>query len=286
MLPRSELNHSDSISNKAFSLIRVPAGVSSLPSFYLKAGMALEGCLVLPVFIFFMITLLYSLEIQRFQSDVYEAVHIAGSRECFYGYRDEYGASKGMVEPEGNGTEYGIRQYLESQMLPFFCVEEGVRGLDIQTYTDNLENVEIHVKYRIKPFIRWLPIGNLSVSDSFYGHKFVGYTGNGAEEKKGKEETYVYITDTGTKYHISRECTYLKVQIQALKGENIKELRNSSGGKYYPCERCNPKETGMVYLTEWGNRYHGESDCSALKRTVYLVPLSETGGRTACSKCS
>lgn len=285
MLSWSKTIYSDSISKKAFSLIDLPKGVSSLPSFYFKAGMALEGCLVLPIFIFFMITLLYSLEIVRFQSDVYEGMHIAGSRECFYGYQSEYGINKEVIGSGENAAADHVNQYLERQKLPYLCVKEGKRGVYIKVYADNLGNIEIHAEYKIKPFIRWLPIGNLSVSDHFYGHKFVGYMGSNTDEKKEKEE-YVYITDTGTKYHVSWECTYLKVQIQSLEGENIKDIRNHSGEKYYPCERCNPGEKGIVYLTEWGNRYHGESDCSALKRTVYLIPLSEVGSRTACSKCS
>ena len=285
MLSWSKTVYSNSISKKAFSLIDLSKGVSSLPSFYLKAGMALEGCLVLPIFIFFMLTLLYSLEIVRFQSDVCEGMHMAGSRECFYGYQSEYGTNKEVIGSGENTAVNNVNQYLESQKLPYLCVKEGKKGVYIKAYADNLGNIEICTEYKIKPFIRWLPIGNLSVSDYFYGHKFVGYMGSDTDEEKEKEE-YVYITDTGTKYHVSWDCTYLKVQIQSLDEKDIKEIRNHSGEKYYPCERCNPKEKGIVYLTEWGNRYHGKSDCSALKRTVYLIPLSEAGNRTACSKCS
>lgn len=283
MLSWHETIHFNLISKKAFSLINTLKRVPSFPSFYLKAGMALEGCLVLPIFIFFIITLLYSLEIVRFQSDVYEAVHAAGSRECFYAYQTEYGTDQKTMND--NTAVEDIKQHLRNQKLPYLCVREGENGIYIRASSDNRGNIQIHTDYMIKPFIRWLPIGNLTVSDYFYGHKFVGYMGSGAEEN-GRKETYVYITDTGSKYHVSGECTYLKVQIQPLEGEAIKDTRNRSGEKYYPCERCNPGEKGIVYLTEWGNRYHGKSDCSALRRTVYLIPLWEVGNRTACSKCS
>ena len=42
----------------------------------------------------------------------------------------------------------------------------------------------------------------------------------------------------------------------------------------------------MVYLTEYGDRYHCSPDCSGLTRNVKLVPLSEAGGMRQCSKCA
>ena len=88
-----------------------------------------------------------------------------------------------------------------------------------------------------------------------------------------------------TRYHLSDQCTYLRVKVQAVSAEETENMRNGSGEKYTACERCKPVKGGLVYLTAWGNRYHGESDCSALQRTVYMVPQSEAGGRSACSKC-
>ena len=40
-----------------------------------------------------------------------------------------------------------------------------------------------------------------------------------------------------------------------------------------------------IYITSQGNRYHTQLNCSGLKRTIYTVPLSQTGGRGRCSKC-
>ena len=55
----------------------------------------------------------------------------------------------------------------------------------------------------------------------------------------------------------------------------------SDGGK----ESREAEQYWGELFEEWGNKYHGETDCPSLKRTVYLVPLSEAGGRSACSKC-
>ncbi len=82
-----------------------------------------------------------------------------------------------------------------------------------------------------------------------------------------------------------RECTYLCVEIEAVKYEQIEDLRNFSGGKYYACERCRPLKAGTVYITSEGRSYHGQADCSSLKRTIYMVPLKEVAEYDPCSKC-
>lgn len=263
---------------KALSLISSRKRVSFSSSFSLKGGMVLEGCMILPVFLFFMVTLLYSLEIVRFQSDVWEAMHQTGSKSCFYAYQAS--VSDYFIAEE-------IKKYLEEQTLPYLCVEEGSNGVTVMKETDceGRGNLEIHTVYTVKPFVRCLPIGKITVKDRYFGHEWVGYTNDDMGEKAENKEIYVYITQTGSKYHFTEECTYLKVKIIAVKREETEALRNGSGEKYYPCEKCKAADKGLVYLTEWGNRYHGEADCPALKRTVYLVPLSQVGNRTACSKC-
>jgi len=100
-----------------------------------------------------------------------------------------------------------------------------------------------------------------------------------------EEEEYVYITEHGYSYHRSRNCSHLKVTIKAVASEDIDSLRNSSGGRYRPCEKCGGNGTGILFITPDGDRYHSDAGCSGLKRTVKTVKLSEVGGRTPCSIC-
>lgn len=269
---------------KASSLIKVCKRASLFPSLCLRGSMALEGCLVLPLFLLFMATLLYGIEIVRFQSDVYEAVHQTGSEICFYAYQEQYGeagSGKGAGMAEGE-----IKLCLGKQFLPFLCVEGGSEGVQVDTVWEENGNLEIRVSCQMKPFIWRLPIGNIIINDRYYGHGFVGYMG-GDGPASGADETYVYITPSGIRYHLTEACRYLRVEIRAVMGEELTHIRNGSGGKYYPCGECRPEEEGLVYLTEWGDRYHGSSDCPAIKRTVYIVPLSqaEAEGRTVCRGC-
>ncbi len=249
--------------------------VSFSSSFPLRGSMAVEAALVLPLFLFYMMTLLYSLEMVRFQSDVAEALH-------------KVGRSTGILMQAGFREDLSdsVLYELSQNQLPFLCVDGEESGVKIRTDYHALGegNLQITVSYRIKPFIFWLPMRDIRVEEHCFLHGFTGYRkGMGTEENK--QEQYVYITPSGEKYHLSENCTYLRVQLQVVSVEEIQSLRNADAEIYRPCETCNPKGEGICYYTKWGNRYHGTSDCAALKRTVYLVPLSQTGGRTACSKC-
>lgn len=271
---------------KTPSLKALKKRVSFFSSFCFKGSMALEACLAVPIFLFFMFTLLLSLEMVRFQSNAWEALHQIGSKACFLAYEAVYGGEHISMDESLTDPGSCVRSYLSDQVLPFLCIVQGKEGV---TVTENIDiegsgNVEIEAAYSMKPFLYWLPIGDIIIKDKFFGHAWVGFRNNSVSEDKTLEE-YVYITPTGSKYHFSQECTYLMVRIQAVKSWEIDDIRNGSDGRYYPCERCRPQREGLLYLTDWGNRYHGASDCSALKRTVYIVPLFKAGDRTACSKC-
>lgn len=115
--------------------------------------------------------------------------------------------------------------------------------------------------------------------------KWSGYdvTGNGGQQEG---EEWVYITPFGESYHRRRDCRYLNLKIHAALIEQVGGYRNKSGEKYYPCESCGDgRWTGICFYTEYGNRYHLAPNCSALKRTVKTVRLSEVGSRHACSYC-
>ena len=114
--------------------------------------------------------------------------------------------------------------------------------------------------------------------------KWTGYDVTGGNALV-EEEEWVYVTPYGESYHRSRECRYLNLKIHAAKIEQIAGYRNKSGEKYYPCQTCVKGGSGVCFYTEYGNRYHTMPNCSALKRTINTVKLSEVGNRHACSNC-
>lgn len=235
----------------------------------------------MPIFLFFMMTVLLSLEVVRFQSDMQEAVHQVGNQYAFAGYQIKY-----EHESPPNAIEQ-IKEYLSNQLYPYLCVTNSENGILFQDRSNINEDgsIELVIAYRLKPFIGWLPIGDIVIEDRFLSHAWMGYTGM-ETAGSGQQEIYVYITETGNKYHLSHACTYLRVQIRSADYEEIAALRNQWGETYQACMKCRPKGKGIVYFTSGGNRYHGQSDCSALKRTVYMIPLSKADSYSACSQCA
>ena len=246
-----------------------------------KASIALEGSLVLPIFLFFMMTILLSLEIVRFQSQVQEALYQTGNRSAFLEYEVKYLGS------EREDMQGQVKDYLKSQLYPYLCVQGGENGVilqDLSTLEDG--KIEYQASYRVKSFINWIPIGAITINDRFFSHAWTGYLDTLALNTGNQQEVYVYITFTGSKYHLSYDCTYLRIRIQSVDYEQISALRNEAGGKYYACSRCKPFKGGTVYITSNGNSFHGQADCASLKRMVYMIPLSEAVGYEPCSKCA
>ena len=101
-----------------------------------------------------------------------------------------------------------------------------------------------------------------------------------------EEAEYVYITEHGSVYHRSLSCRHLNVNIRVVSATEVDSLRNNNHAKYYPCEYCKKGySTGLMFITPDGNRAHNNAGCSALKRQVKLVKLSEVGARGPCKDC-
>lgn len=114
---------------------------------------------------------------------------------------------------------------------------------------------------------------------------WVGYTGESFDNRAREE--IVFFTPEGSVYHRSRDCSYLRLSVRIVSYGSVGDERNHSGGKYAPCESCIPNgRTGVVYITDYGNRYHSTQSCPGLKRTVMAAPLSQAGGRRCCSRCA
>lgn len=137
----------------------------------------------------------------------------------------------------------------------------------------------------IRPIIKEIGFNDSSTAAVVYIRKWTGYDVTSAGETKDEDE-YVYITECGTVYHRSRECSHLKISISVCNASDVSMKRNDYGQKYRPCERCaSGNSTGLVFITDKGDKYHNSANCSGLKRTIKTVKLSEVGGRGPCSVC-
>ena len=248
-------------------------------AFTSKGSLTMEAALVVPLFFFAMLCMVYLFEMIAIQTAVETALHSVGKEIAKEAYVSP------IISP------YGIEQHLirniGNDRLERSMVSGGVNGLDCNASTSNWNTGEIQlvVRYRLEIPILMFRIPAVSREETL---RVKGWTGYVSGSGNPSSEEVVYITDYGLVYHKDMYCTYLELSIQAVRVEEIEDLRNQSGGKYYACSSCEKElcEAGVVYLTAYGDRYHSSLDCSKIKRNIYAVPLKEVYGLGGCSKCT
>lgn len=259
-----------------------------------KGSMTLEAAFVLPFFLFAVINVLFAVTIIGTQSRINAALHQVGNKMAFAGYAYEH--TVGNILPEQLSgvalTELyakgQIIKYVGSSYLEQSCIVNGSGGISLagSSVMESGDIIDLKVSYRVKPLIALMGFDGFSMTQRYYGKAWTGYDVTKQVSDMTEDDPMVYITETGTVYHVDRSCVYLNPSIEALSMEEVDGRRNRAGGKYYPCEICG-KIAGSdeIYITSQGSRYHTLLNCSGLKRTIYTVPLSQTGGRGRCSKC-
>lgn len=154
-----------------------------------------------------------------------------------------------------------------------------------QAVYSNEEYIDLVEIYQAAPMAAMMGFGKFNMYNRMRTKAWTGYDSVNATGNDAYSERLVYITPNGTVYHISAACSYLKLSIQAIEKTNIDKLRNADGSIYYECELCYGNEKNMVFITDYGNRYHSTLMCSGLKRIIEAIPISEAGNRRPCQKC-
>ena len=273
-----------------------------------SGSLTVEAALVLPLMLFFCVNVLYVTEMIRLQSNLTAALHQTGTRIGYYAYYYEF-APEGIAEAvEAIDTSGGLagavaslaftETYVRSQVVSLLgreyldhtCLKGGAGSISYlrSSILQDDGMVELTADYRAGPLIPLLGYAPVSLQSKYYGHAWVGYEigGTAAASPEEEDEEIVYVTPSGRVYHRERGCTYLLPAVRAVAAGDLNGERNEGGGRYYACETCRPRKSGTLYVTEYGNRYHSSRNCSAIKRTVKEVKLSEVVGRMPpCSKC-
>lgn len=241
----------------------------------LKGSLSLEASLVMPLFMFFLMTILMGIEIVRLQSNVIEALH--------QGEGMAFAIKSSSISPSV------CNEYISTKDNPYVCIDDKESGLKFSDKSSIESNglIKLYADYSVKPFISVIPLKKMHIEDKVVGHAFTGFVPIDGGIINIDLGEYVYITRSGIKYHLSESCSYLNVHSRQVSYEELVNVRNKNGGKYYPCERCRPSQSGSVYITEDGGSYHSRKDCYSLRRTIRIVPLKEAidNGYSLCSKC-
>ena len=277
------------------SLKRVSLAISHRRKVLCTAGsMTLEAAFVLPFFLFAVINILFAVNIIGTQSRINAALHQTGNKMAFAGY--VYERTVGSVLPDSLVDVAMTNMYAKGKVLEYVgkdylnqsCVVGGAGGISFagSSVMEEGDIIDLQVSYRVKPFSEIMGFNGFAMTQRYYGKAWTGYDVTQFVSDTNQTDPMVYITETGTVYHVDRNCTYLNPSVESVSAATVGEKRNQAGGKYYPCEICGTGTgEGQVYITRQGSSYHSRINCSGLKRTIYTVPLSQVGGRGRCSKC-
>lgn len=281
---------------------------------YREASLTVEAALIMPLFLFAMITFLYFIQIFIIQEHIQTAITKMGlnlSRTA-YVYHDFISDAE-LINFDDTifGTDYDLglnelvgsvmngsllkvyaMDYLDPQRMNRSCIQDGYDGISFaySKVLDDEDCIDIIVGYHIKIPIRLFSIGSMDMIQRVRLRAWTGYEVAPVytmQEDNNSDETIVFITETGKVYHRSRSCSHIKLSVSAIRGVP-NELRNNSGAKYKPCEACmNGTEVDMAtyYITTEGTRYHSHNQCSKIKRTVKEISISQVDDRKPCKRC-
>ena len=275
----------------------------------LAGSFSLEAAIAVPLFIFFMMNLLFIFEAVRLQSGLQAALQQAGEKVCEAAYYTKFGAPQGTGDgegqvpdlSEGNGavslilSETYVRNkvtsYLGDAFFKHSCIVGGRAGLSFaesRIMTDG-GYVEIVVNCRVRPFVRIIAFPDFTMQARYSGHAWVGWTGGsgaGSGSSDGGNGGRVYVTRYGAAYHTDPGCVYLNPQIRAVPASEVSKYRSADNSKYYPCECCRPGKEGIVYIAKEGVRYHSDRNCQGIVR--HTSSIQEEAAKQhyrPCPKC-
>ena len=267
---------------------------------YQNASLTAEASVAFPVFFFAVLYLLQLFTVLRAEVSVAQAGITSAREVATFSY-----VAERLAEGENAIADTVLKVFdkkiirdatltgvfysrCDEELLKQAKVAQGLGGIWVNSEEDG-ESTRAEIYYRVNP------VNVLAEQKSkYYVLRLVyrDWTGEGGEQEaeNATEESSdtVYMTKYGKVYHIKRDCSYIKIDVTGVWGDQIGRERNESGAKYYACEFCSPVATKgvQVFITEYGTRYHARSTCAAISRNVKECSLAEVKETYAiCSKC-
>lgn len=240
----------------------------------LKASMTIEAAVVIPLYVAFMVALIFFFRVLQVETEVAEALSYAGRNTAV-----ECSSIDSKAVQLATAEALFRKELAEYPIASEYIARPGVTLLGSSFDGDY---IRLCATYRVKLPIGFFGINGFSQSQQSEYRK---WTGKNVGESL--DDPYVYIAETGKVYHLTRSCPYLDLSIHKIRLDDVADSRNKGGRRYSPCSKCVKDIAGIeyVFITDYGTLYHLDLGCSRLKRTVYTVHLSEVGGKPPCSKC-
>jgi len=258
-----------------------------------KGALTVEATVIFPLFLAACISVLFFAELFRLEVKVDEALFNCAKVYAQYGGLLDKGETEYNVLPAVGINGIGIyaagrfvTDELGNDYLNDSILANGEKSFSFIHSSISSEYIDLIVTYKVKFDVPFFDLPQIPIVQRCRIHT---WSGKSEKDKiEGQEDEIVYVTKKGTVYHKNLECTYIKFQIEKISFSDVSSRRNSSGGKYYACERCmkNVDACTEVYITKNGTRYHNSVSCSELKRTISEIKLSEARNKyRPCNRC-
>ena len=256
-----------------------------------KGSVTVETALVLPLLILFFMQLYSAFEMIALYCRVEVALEETAEEVATFLYvrKDNQMNKAGSLLLTETFVREEVTRKIGTKNLSESVLQNGAMGISLfrSSIAENGKDVDLIVAYRVNPWYSLGKIGTIQLSNHCKVSAWTGYEKDKDTMETKEDEQTVYITPSGSVYHLYRDCTYLDAQVQEVLREDVGKERNLDRKIYYPCELCTKEETeGTVYyITPYGTRYHQDERCEALHKQVESIPISEVGSRTVCHKC-
>lgn len=255
-----------------------------------RGSFTVEAAFAVPVFIFGIMTFMYLFQILLMQIQLQGAMAEASKDLSKLAYIQS--------DKEESANTIGGSLAVKTEVNKYFSAKDRYKSFckNAISYSESKcpgedGKIDLVADYKVQiptPIFRLkaLPFAQRIKTRGFIGTDELLYCGN--RENSGEDNDYVYITETGTVYHETMECSSLNLKISECAIEEVTQKRNTAGGKYKRCEKCckDLRDTARVYICEDGDRFHIDLECSGLKRTIRRVRLAEVKeNMRACYRC-
>lgn len=247
-------------------------------SFYTcpKASFTLEAAVVLPLLAGFFVTILFFFQIMNIQVRVEEALIFAGRKTA--------------VESSVINSEIALRLSAEGYFRAAISGDETIRryvkngewGILLINSDYSGDKVTLKADY----WVEW-PIGLFGGKTMHLWNQTVCQKWVGDSMDTKAEGDWVYVTKTGYAYHADKTCRVLDLTIHTTNLDDIDSIKGLNAQNYTACSRCVEENTSncTIYYTDYGEYYHADVNCGAIKRTISKIKKEEIADRQPCKYC-
>lgn len=265
-----------------------------------RGSFTVEAAFAVPIFVFAVTAFILLFKILLMEIQLQDAMTEASKELSQLAYIN---SCKGQERTDVFGTQtnkiannvvigHEINKYFMSEKKYDSVLSKKI-SYNASSYINNEEDIDLIAEYSVRIPLPILSIKDFSIIQRVKTRAFIGSNqllslNNVETSETAEDSNYVYITETGTVYHVTLECSSLKLKISQCNVNEVESRRNAAGGKYKKCERC-CKDVGSisaVYICEDGDRYHCSLECSGLKRSIKRIPLHDVDEKMrACYRC-